>query len=158
MDSFEVHEIGVNMKMCNSCGFENSDSALYCFDCGATMRKASGRASEIRDSASQSPAQVNAREIQEENEIQKLLTAIERNTHAIERNVSATRSIAIFIVGWVGWFIAGSLTILLGGFISLLPNLQILGVLTVLGGALLIIVGAVKAISNSLNELARSRL
>jgi len=94
----------------------------------------------------------------EENEQLRLLKAIERNTEAAEKNLAATRSIAIFMIGWVGWFLAGIIFILLGGLLSLLPEdgPKVLGGIAALGGFTVILVGAIKAISNALSELAKS--
>lgn len=144
------------MKVCTNCYSENSESNSVCFQCGGGLKieESVGQtmAASSPDPAPKSSAQATA----EDTDIQKLLSAIERNTQMTERNLAATRSIAIFIVGWIGWFIVGLIFILFGGALSMVPDIQVLGILMVLAGAVLIIVGAVKAIANSLRELARS--
>ncbi len=92
----------------------------------------------------------------EENEQLRLLKAIERNTEAAERNLAATRSIAIFMIGWVGWFLAGLVSVAIGGLLTLLPEAAAFGAILILLGFVIIFVGAIKAISNSLSELAKS--
>lgn len=92
----------------------------------------------------------------EENEQLRLLKAIERNTEAAERNLAATRSIAIFMIGWVGWFLAGLVAIILGALLTLLPETAAPGAIFIIFGFGIILVGAIKAISNSLRELAKS--
>lgn len=144
------------MKVCTNCFHENSDSSSFCFECGGGLKsvESAGQTMVARspDPASKSSGQALA----EDTDMQKLLIAIERNTRMTERSLAATRSIAIFIVGWIGWFIVGMLVLLFGGMLSMVPDIEALGLLLVLGGAVLIIVGAVKAIANSLRELARS--
>lgn len=92
----------------------------------------------------------------EENEQLRLLKAIERSTEATERNLAATRSIAIFMIGWVGWFLAGLVAIILGALVTLLPETAAFGAILIIFGFGIILVGAIKAISNSLRELAKS--
>jgi cobalamin biosynthesis Mg chelatase CobN len=163
-------EGGFFMKVCSNCYVENNDSNSVCFQCYVSLapRENSGPtevaitshpAPDSTGSSRASSENANSkssRATAEESDHQRLLRAIERNTQVIEKNLAATRSIAIFIVGWIGWFMLGLLFILFGGVLSMAPDIQILGILVVLGGAILIIVGAVKAIANSLRELARS--
>lgn len=92
----------------------------------------------------------------EEAEQLRVLQAIERNTEATERNAAATRSIAIFMIGWVVWFLAGVILLSIGGLLSFTAGASVLGNLAVLAGFGIILVGAIKAISNALRELAKS--
>lgn len=148
--------MGVFMKVCSNCYSENSESNSVCFQCGGGFKNEETAVQTIVASSPDPAPKSSAQATPEHTDIQKLLGAIERNTQMTERNLAATRSIAIFIVGWIGWFIVGFISILLGGVLSMVPGIQVLGILLVLGGAVLILVGAVKAIANSLRELARS--
>ena len=78
---------------------------------------------------------------------------------AIERNTAATRSIAIFMLGWITWFLIGFATFVVGGLIgTVLQNTGglIIGGLLAVGGVAMIIAGAIKALASSLRELAKS--
>jgi hypothetical protein len=73
---------------------------------------------------------------------------------AINRNTAATRSIAIFIVGFIPWFIVGSVMIFLGVFVSSYgdPTFSIISIL----GVGVILFGFIQTISRSLGELKLS--
>lgn len=158
------------MRICANCYSENSELNTVCFQCGGGLAAVVASGKTMAESSSGPTPEISAASIAgskntssgttevtaDETEIFKLLNAIERNTQMTERNLAATRSIAIFIVGWIGWFIVGLILILFGGALSVVPDIQALGLLMVVGGAIVILVGAVKAISNSLRELARS--
>ena len=99
----------------------------------------------------------------EENEQLRLLKAIERNTEATERNLAATRSIAIYFLGWIIPFIIGVVAILVAGLVSISgggggSSRFTIGVAAFLGfsGIVVIVVGAIRAIAKSLKELAKS--
>jgi hypothetical protein len=85
------------------------------------------------------------------------MNAIERNTQATEKSLAATRAIAVFMLGWVGWFIAGVAAILLGLLVALNSDTAWFGGLLGFAGAIVILVGVIKAISDSLKELAKSK-
>jgi small basic protein len=73
---------------------------------------------------------------------------------AINRNTAATRSIAIFIVGFIPWFIIGAAMIFIGVFVSSFgdPTFSIISIL----GVGLILFGFIQTISRSLGELKLS--
>lgn len=77
---------------------------------------------------------------------------------AIDRNTSATRSIAIFMLGWIVWFLIGISVILLSGLFLSIVGLEaaIASALMAIGGALIILIGAIRAIGTSLRELSKS--
>lgn len=91
----------------------------------------------------------------EENEQLRLLNAIEQNTKVTERNLAATRAIAIFMLGWIVWIIAGSVLVLIGLFSLTLEGPRF-GVLFVVAGAITVIVGAIRTLVKSLSELSNS--
>lgn len=158
------------MRTCTNCYSENGQSNIVCFQCGGMLlpvvdegqnvaESSSGlsiQSSASSRSSSENTAPRNTEVTAHDPDIIKLLHAIERNTQMTERSLAATRSIAIFIVGWIGWLLVGLILILFGGSLSVVPDIQTLGILMILVGTTLIIVGAVKAIYNSLRELAKS--
>ena len=74
---------------------------------------------------------------------------------AINRNTAATRSIAIFIVGFIPWFLVGGAMIFIGLFVASFgdPTFSVIAILGV--GALLF--GFIQTISQSLGELKLSK-
>jgi purine-cytosine permease-like protein len=74
---------------------------------------------------------------------------------AINRNTAATRSIAIFIVGFIPWFLGGAAMIFFGAFIASFGD-PTFGVISVLGAGALVF-GFIQTISRSLVELKLSR-
>jgi mannose/fructose/N-acetylgalactosamine-specific phosphotransferase system component IID len=75
---------------------------------------------------------------------------------AINRNTAATRSIAIFIVGFLPWFIVGVVMIAIGG--SLASRGDTVGAVIGIIGIAVLLFGIVQTISRSLSELKQSQL
>jgi len=159
------------MKTCTNCYSENSVSNTTCFQCGeslltgvtASKNKPDSSSDSTTDakvssrSSSKTKATVSQYEGVGEAGLQELMNAIERNTQATEKSLAATRAIAVFMLGWVGWFIAGVAAILLGLLVALNSDTAWFGGLLGFAGAIVILVGVIKAISDSLKELAKSK-
>jgi predicted phage tail protein len=98
----------------------------------------------------------------DEDEQLRLLRAIERNTEATERNLAATRSIAIYLLGWIIPLIIGVFVILVAALVNIIgigsSNDFASGVAVFIGlvGMAVILGGVIMAIANSLKELAKS--
>jgi small basic protein len=75
---------------------------------------------------------------------------------AINRNTAATRSIAIFVVGFLPWFIVGVVMIAIGG--SLASRGDTVGAVIGIIGIGVLLFGIVQTISRSLSELKQSQL
>ena len=75
---------------------------------------------------------------------------------AINRNTAATRSIAIFLVGFIPWFLGGFLVIGIGAFVA--NNGEVFGVSIALIGVVILAIGAVRTIFRSLDELKLSQV
>ena len=77
---------------------------------------------------------------------------------AINRNTSATRSIAIFMLGWIVWFLIGTGVSLVGILLLSFGGIEAMfgAVVIVFGGLLIILIGAIKAIASALRELSKS--
>lgn len=154
------------MKVCENCATENRDSNRVCYQCYVALGESKQEdlmEVEVLPGARSAKSDTRPRDAHrqpspgvQEDDMVRLLKSIELNTRIVQKNLAATRSIAIFIVGWVGWFLIGLVFIVLGVGLGFVPNLQILGVLAILAGTIVVIVGAVRAIANSLRELARS--
>lgn len=98
----------------------------------------------------------------DEDEQLRLLKAIERNTEATERNLAATRSIAIYLLSWIIPFIIGVAAILVASLVFTIgigsSNDFASGVAFFIGlvGIAVILGGVIMAIVNSHKELAKS--
>jgi cytochrome c biogenesis protein CcdA len=75
---------------------------------------------------------------------------------AINRNTAATRSIAIFVVGFLPWFIVGGIMIAIGGNLASRGD-AVAAVIGIIGIGVLLF-GIVQTISRSLSELKQSQL
>jgi predicted phage tail protein len=75
---------------------------------------------------------------------------------AINRNTAATRSIAIFIVGFLPWFIVGGIMIAIGGSLASRGDF-VAAVIGIIGIGVLLF-GILQTISRSLSELKQSQL
>lgn len=79
---------------------------------------------------------------------------------AIERNTAATRAIAVFMLGWIVWFLIGAGVVAAGAVLGAAsPDYRagILGAgIIAFGGVVIILVGAIRSIAIALRELAKS--
>jgi predicted phage tail protein len=75
---------------------------------------------------------------------------------AINRNTAATRSIAIFIVGFLPWFIVGGIMVAMGG--SLASRGDVVAAVMGIIGIGVLLFGILQTISRSLSELKQSQL
>ena len=85
----------------------------------------------------------------DETQHSELLSAINR---------SATRSIAIFMLGWIVWFLIGAGVSLVGILLLSLGGIEAMGgaMFILFGGLLVILIGAIRAIASALRELSNS--
>lgn len=75
---------------------------------------------------------------------------------AINRNTAATRSIAIFLVGFIPWFIVGAAMLAIGG--SLASGGDVTGAVVAVLGLGVLLFGIIQTISKSLAELKTSQI